>query len=137
MSASPANDTVDVTLPLRARHASVLRTIAATLGADVGFSVDEIDDLRLGLSEVFTILVDGAGTDDDRVTVRFRLDDDAVTVTAEPAIGSGQPVEIDPLAASILDSVLDGFEITADGITLVKRATERRIRSVASSSDDR
>jgi serine/threonine-protein kinase RsbW len=137
MSAPPENDTVDVTLPLRARHASVLRTIAATLGADIGFSVDEIDDLRLGLSEVFTILVDAADTDAARVTVRFRLDDDALAVVAEPAGAAGRPVEIDPLAGSILDSVLDDFEVTADGVRLVKRATERRVGSVASPSDDR
>lgn len=136
MSSSPENDTVDVSVPLRPRHASVLRTIAATLGADAGFSIDEIDDLRLGISEVFTILVDGAGAD-ARVTVRFHVETDAVTVTAAPDGSDGRPVEIDPLAGSILDSVLDGFEITADGIVLVKRASERAARSAAATADDR
>ncbi len=93
MSTSPEYDTVDVSVPLRPRHASVLRTIAATLGADAGFSIDEIDDLRLGISEVFTILVDGAGAD-ARVTVRFHVDTDAVTVTAAPAGGDSRPGDV-------------------------------------------
>ena len=49
---------VDVTVPLRAEFASIVRLIAASLGADAGFTVDDIDDLRLALSEVFSSLVD-------------------------------------------------------------------------------
>ena len=64
---------VDVTVPLRPEFASIVRLIAASLGADAGFSVDDIDDLRLALSEVFAALVDGdRSRPDSRVTIALR-----------------------------------------------------------------
>ena len=49
---------VDIDLPLSPRHASTVRAVAASVGADVGLSVDQIDDLRLGVNEAIAILTD-------------------------------------------------------------------------------
>ena len=51
---------VDVTVPLRPEYASIVRLVTASLGADAGFTVDDIDDLRLAMSEVFSALVDAS-----------------------------------------------------------------------------
>ena len=51
-------------MPFRTEFAATLRTVVAAVGSDAGFSVDELDDVRLALSEVFSVLVDadcGAG----------------------------------------------------------------------------
>ena len=51
-------DHFEVIVPLRTRYASTVRMIAASLGAEAGFTVDEIDDLRLALDEVFSLLAE-------------------------------------------------------------------------------
>jgi hypothetical protein len=116
---------IDVVLPLRNEFAATLRTVAASLGADAGFSVDEIDDLRLGLSEVFSVLVDdervaGPST---RVITSFhqRPGELAVTVGVPD---SDVEVELDDLAANILGSVLDHFAVEPGRVVLMKRAAE-------------
>jgi serine/threonine-protein kinase RsbW len=118
---STDDDHFDVIVPLRTRYASTVRMIAASLGAEAGFTVDEIDDLRLALDEVFSLLAErhvGA-----RVRTRFRLD--GHQLVAVLTLESGQvDVEPDELAANILRSVVDGFEFTASGVTLTKRASE-------------
>lgn len=108
-------------MPLSTRYASTLRMIAASLGADAGFTVDEIDDLRLALDEVFSMLADGH--EGGRVRTIFRLDERELT--ADLALESG-PIEVAPdeLAANILRSVVDHFEFSPESVTLTKRASE-------------
>jgi anti-sigma regulatory factor (Ser/Thr protein kinase) len=121
-SPTPFDDEqIDVVLPLRTRYAATLRVIAAALGADAGFSVDEIDDLRLGLNEVFALLADGDGS--GRVRTTFRLEPGQVTARLAPEDG---PVDVRPddLALTILRSVVDEFSFDTDGVVLVKRAVE-------------
>jgi hypothetical protein len=115
------NDHFEVITPLQTRYASTIRMIAASLGADAGFTVDEIDDVRLGLDEVFSMLAERhAG---DRVRTSFRLDGNELI--ARLTLESG-PVDVEPdeLATNILRSVVDRCEFTPDGVTLVKRASE-------------
>lgn len=118
---SADDDHFDVIVPLRTRYASTIRMIAASLGAEAGFTVDEIDDLRLALDEVFSLLAERHVG--DRVRTRFRLD--GHQLVAALTLESGQiDVEPDELAANILRSVVDGFEFTSGGVTLTKRASE-------------
>lgn len=119
------NDIIEVSLPLRPAFASMLRVIVASLGADADFSVDEIDDFKLGMSEVFTLLADDAAVD-SRCSARFRVEPVGISVIMNRVGGSsgGVRIELDPLAASILGSVVDEFTIDDDGIRLVKRPTE-------------
>ncbi|MEP4648780.1 MAG: hypothetical protein ABJ314_01240, partial [Ilumatobacter sp.] len=53
-------DTIDIAVPLRDEHAATLRLIVASLGSENGLSIDEIDDVKLAVSEVFTLLTDDA-----------------------------------------------------------------------------
>jgi serine/threonine-protein kinase RsbW len=118
------DDVIEVSLPLRPAFASMLRVVVASLGADADFTVDEIDDFKLGVSEVFTMLAD---LDDDpgRCSARFKVEEVGISVTMG-RVGSagGAKVGLDPLAATILSSVVDDVEIDDVGIRLVKRATE-------------
>jgi serine/threonine-protein kinase RsbW len=122
-----ADDVIEVSLPLRPAFASMLRVVVASLGADAEFTVDEIDDLKLGVSEVFTMLaeLDGGG----RCSARFEVEDDGISVTIDRvgSATSGARVELDPLAVTILASVVDDAVIDDTGIRLVKRASETSV----------
>ena len=123
-SSSGSVDRIDVSFPLRTAHVATLRVVAASLGADAGFSIDEIDDIRLGLSEVLAGLAENGSTGEaDRVTASFAVRPGELEVVVRPERFTGS-VEFDDLAAGILRSVVDSCEISADGVTLIKRATE-------------
>ena len=117
-----APDRIDVTVPLRTEFAATLRTVAAAVGSDAGFSVDELDDVRLALSEVFSVLVDvdgGVG----RARVAFSPTPGELTVVIG-SDGDDLGIELDDLAANILASVTDGYSIGADGVTFSKRSRD-------------
>lgn len=115
---------VELSVPLRAEHAATVRTVAASLGADAGFSVDELDDIRLALSEVFSALADDAeNAPGSRAQVSFALDADAIRIEVRTE-RDATAIDLDELALGILHSVTDEFEVRSDAIAFAKRATE-------------
>lgn len=129
MSESPRTDSsspdqIEIIVPLRSMYLSTVRTVAASLGADAGFSIDEIDDVRLGIGEVLAAMIEGAGDDrGQRVTAAFAVDAGEITVELHVVDGDTE-VELDDLATGILASVVDRWEVLDTGVVLVKRATE-------------
>lgn len=122
----PSSDvgTVELTVPLVAQYASTVRTVAAALGADAGFSVDELDDIRLSLSEVFSALVDDAeAAATARASVSFSIGVGMVRVEVRTDRDANS-IDLDDLALGILRSVTDHLEVTSTTVAFVKHATE-------------
>ncbi len=116
------DDGVDVIVPLNPRFASMLRTVTASFGADTGFSIDEIDDFKLALTEAFSMLIVGHGG--NRARASFAVTAAAMSVRLSLESGDDLDVEPDELALAILRAVVDSYEIGNVAITLTKRATE-------------
>ncbi len=118
---------VDLDLPLLRRPAATVRTVAASLAADAGFSVDAIDDLRVGVNEAVSVLsdVDPDADGAERLLVRFRLERGRVAVELRRT-GVDAPLtggDLDDLATRILKAVVDEFGIDDDGVfRVVKHA---------------
>ena len=115
-------DRIEITVPLRVEFASTLRTLIAAIGSDAGFSVDELDDLRLALSEVFSVLAETAPID-GRARMSCSLAHGELSVTVAPDM-PGVSIVLDDLATSILESVTDAVTVGADAVTFSKRSAE-------------
>ncbi len=123
---------VDVSVPLRTEFASIVRLVAASLGADAGFDVDDIDDLRLAMSEVFSSLVDAApGSDTMRAVITFDTAGTGLVVTLARTGSSGVGVdslddfELDELATAIIRVAVDEFDVVDGAVRLVKHRAEQ------------
>lgn len=119
---SDKNDIVDVIVPLVPRYAATLRTMAASFGVDIGFSIDEIDDFKLAITEAFSML--GVRHGSVRTVVSFAIANS--TLSVQLALESGDKISVEPdeLALAILRAVVDSYEVGNTTITLSKRATE-------------
>src|SRR5690606_38077283 len=116
------------------RHASTVRVVAATLGADAGFHVDEIDDLRLAVDEAVAAVVaaGGAASDGDRpdgdpdgggrLVLQFEAEQGAVTirVSRTPTVPITRD-DVDNLALRIIEAVADRFDVADGALLLTKR----------------
>jgi anti-sigma regulatory factor (Ser/Thr protein kinase) len=125
---SESVEVVELDLPLAHRHASTVRVVAASLGADAGLTIDEIEDLRLGVNEAVSVLADVDATSGARLRVRFEILGHGMTVIARRS-GVEQALsldDIDGLAARILRAVVDEFRVDDDGaFVVVKNALAR------------
>jgi serine/threonine-protein kinase RsbW len=120
----PGGDAIDVDVPLRTDYAATIRLLVASLGADVGFSIDEIDDLKLAVSEVFTQMVEADDHDGTRrAHLRLTIGESSLGMHLS-AGADAPPLALDPLSTAILSSVVDAHTVATDGVRLVKRVTE-------------
>jgi len=76
---APAAETVEVTIPPKPEFLSVARLTAATVAARQSFTYDEIEDLKIAVSEAATalMLADTAG---HPLTLRFAMEADALVI---------------------------------------------------------
>ncbi|MFN8023430.1 MAG: hypothetical protein U0Q03_18020 [Acidimicrobiales bacterium] len=115
-------DRYELVLPGRARSLGPLRVFVAAVAADVGCSVDEIDDLRLGVSEALSLLVDVAVPPPVvRLTLEVERRVLRLTLTSEPATDGRTP---DELALAVLSSVVDRHRVDRTMVELEKTARE-------------
>ena len=77
---SSAGELITLDFPLTARHASTVRVVAASLAADCGFNIDEIDDLRLGINEAVSIMTDVDAPAQARLLVEFEVRHSTIAV---------------------------------------------------------
>ncbi len=133
-STERARDSVVLSVPASPRHAATARVVAASLAADLGFDVDEIDDLRLGINEAVAVLADDdtdAASFDrsgDRLEIEFRAVLEPVArldVTVHRPGASARPA-LDELAERVLAAVVDQHEHLGDAVRLSKSSRGRR-----------
>jgi serine/threonine-protein kinase RsbW len=112
---------IEVDIPLDTKFASTVRAVAAAVTADLGFSVDEIDDLRLAVNEAVSVLADVEG--DGRLRIGFEFDAGTVTVRcSRSGVDDDLGVDdVDVLARRILDAVVDEYSVSDGVFTIVKR----------------
>lgn len=101
--------------PATRGYLRISRINATTLGADLGFDVDQLDDLRLAVDEAVNWLVSGAG-DTGEVLMDLASTASGLTFVAtltEPASG---PADVDDLVHAVLGATVDEYQIgVSDG----------------------
>lgn len=118
-----------LTAPAERTSVRLARILAAGVAADAGLSIDDTEDLRIAVSELVALLVDGAEVPGQSIVVRYSRAAGQVVVDGErPANGAddGANAAVDDLALEILRVVVDdhSFDADAEGrrFHLVKRA---------------
>jgi hypothetical protein len=122
---------VHLTLPAEAGSVRLARLVAAGVAADAGLSIDDAEDLRIAVSELVALLVEGSDDPSRSATVTYERSPGQVVVTGEvslAAAGASETPEAptDDLALEILRVVVDEHRFEVDGgnrrFHLVKRA---------------
>lgn len=122
-----AQHPVRLTLPAEPSSVRLARLVAAGVAADAGLSIDDTEDLRIAVSELVALLIEGASADAPDVVVAYRRVPGEVQVSGESVVVPGPDgVVDDDLAFGIVEVVVDSHEFSVDGDTrrfqLVKRA---------------
>ena len=98
---------IKLTVPALVTYSRVARLAVTGLASRMGFSYDEIEDLRIAIGEVCGLLLDNG---EGRLIFRCVLTDDALEVEATRSPVGEPPVTSD-LSRQILAAVVDVAEI--------------------------
>jgi hypothetical protein len=107
------------------------RILAAGVAADAGLSIDDTEDLRIAVSELVALLVDGLDDSDLSIEVDYTRDVGEVVIEGRRPAVAGHPdvADVDDLALEILRVVVDDHSFDADAsgrrFRLVKRTRAR------------
>jgi anti-sigma regulatory factor (Ser/Thr protein kinase) len=115
---------VRLSLPASSRYLAAARVVAASLGAESGLSIDDLEDLRLGVNELVSLLVE-SGSPADRVELEFETDGSSITVRGQRSGEGGGLLAVDELTTRIVEAVADHHEIDGTSFSLTKASSIR------------
>ena len=117
----PKNDEIRLSLPASPEYARIVRLTAAGLASRLGFTYDEVEDLRIAVGEACSHLL-GVDGKDGTLLVTYILDADLITIEAVGDFGAVVASEPSAdLSTQILEAVVDEHVLEQDRVRLVKR----------------
>ncbi len=109
-------DTVSVKIPASPEYLQVVRLIAAGLASRLKFTIDDIEDLKIGVDELATYLI---GTDgrDGTLDITFTIVDNRIEISGTGSLAPGRKVRssLTEFSRQILDTVADEATLLQDG----------------------
>ena len=99
---------VSIKIPASPEYIGVIRLVAAGLAARLRFTIDEIEDLKIGVDELCAYLTGSQGREGD-LQITFTITDDRIEIKGEGLLSPGQKVrtELTDFSRMILDTVVD------------------------------
>lgn len=120
-------ESVRLTIPAVSDYVRVARLAMSGIASRLGFTYDDIEDLRIVVDEVCSELVDDDSTGTVTVAYRVRPDSIEAEFEGEPAAktgGSGNGIAVD-VSGEVIRALVDEYERVVDGATVRARVHKR------------
>jgi anti-sigma regulatory factor (Ser/Thr protein kinase) len=118
-----ADGPVILQLPAHTSLLRVARVAAASLAAELPFTVQDIEDLRIAVDEMAAAAIEGCEPE-TVLRLTMRISDDHLEVEGLVEAAGPMP-SLHPVAADLLTLVAPGFEVGGDGVDRTFRFTKR------------
>jgi serine/threonine-protein kinase RsbW len=114
MQSTLHGEAVRLSLPASPDFVRIVRLAASGIATNLGFDVDELDDLRVAVGELVNLTLEVCTP--ETLEVLFTIDGKELRVEGSAPAAEDRVVELDTLTRQILDAFLDGYAIEiADG----------------------
>lgn len=107
-------DTISLTIPPKTLYLKSMRLLAASLASDMGFDIEEVEDIRVVVSEAINYKMS-----DEDIKINFYIKENLIKVEV---IGKDREIEEENLKIKqiILEQLADRVEVVEDKIILTK-----------------
>lgn len=105
------------------RMLRLARVTAASMAAELPFTVQDIEDLRVAVDELAAAIIEGCDAD-GHLLLTFESDEQGLTVRGRVA-GAGAVPELHPVASDLLSLLAHDHELTTEGDDRVFRFTKQ------------
>ncbi|MDQ1481232.1 MAG: serine/threonine-protein kinase RsbW [Actinomycetota bacterium] len=114
MQSTLHGEAVRLSLPASPDFVRIVRLAASGIATNLGFDVDELDDLRVAVGELVNLTLEVCTP--ETLEVLFTIEGKELRVEGSAPAAEDRVVELDTLTRQILDAFLDGYAIEiADG----------------------
>ena len=115
---SSDTEKIELVLPFKAEYVSVARLTVSGVSSRIGFDIEAIEDIKVALSEVCNKLVTRGSVSAKCFRIIFNIRKDGLDISfdsEDKSLGSIFRKENDELGISIIEALMDNFELSADG----------------------
>jgi serine/threonine-protein kinase RsbW len=117
---------ISMVVPAESRFVSTLRVTAASLAAELDFSIDEVEELQMGANELVVLLSELAQDHNvDTLSLTYLVGEDSIELRGNVAAETGDVSLLDDISRQILDAVVDEYSFTGNTAQLIKRRVAR------------
>ncbi len=121
---------VRLVVPAAAEYLRLVRLTAAGMASRLGFTFDEVEDLRIAVDELCFHLLGEVSDDEPSDGTRtmdlvYSAGADSITITGRTGLSGGIP-EPSELSEQILDALVDEHEVSGMNGTLMFRLKKQR-----------
>jgi serine/threonine-protein kinase RsbW len=109
MQSTLHGEAVRLSLPASPDFVRIVRLAASGIATNLGFDVDELDDLRVAVGELVNLTLEVCKP--ETLDVLFTIDGKELRVEGSAPAAEDRVVELDTLTRQILDAFLDGYAI--------------------------
>jgi len=109
MQATLRGEVVRLSLPALPDYVRIVRLAASGIATNLGFDVDELDDLRVAVGELVNLTLEVCKP--ETLEVLFTVDGNQLRIQGTAPAADGRVIELDSLTRQILDAFLDGYTI--------------------------
>lgn len=103
---------VNLSIPKKSEFMSTIRLTTSALSNINGFNVDEIEDLKVVISEVCTFFINNVKNNTDPLSICYELNDNDLTVEVSD-LNSGEIMQKDrtssEMCVMIIESLTDSY----------------------------
>ena len=121
---------VRLVVPAAPEYLRLVRLTAAGLASRLGFTFDEVEDLRIAVDELCFQLLgevngDGGSIEPRTMDLVYSAGDDSITITGRTGMSGDVPAPSD-LSEQILDALVDEHEVSGgDGMITFRLRKQR------------
>ena len=111
-------DTVTIRIPASPEYVQIVRLVASGLASRLRFTIEDIEDLKIGVDELCAYLTGTQGRE-GTMSVSFRVDGDRIAIEGSGHFAPGQRIRADltEFSRMILDTVADSANLEQqDGV---------------------
>ena len=120
----PREDAVRLSMPAALEYVRIVRLTGSGVASRLGFDIEEIENLRVALDELASLVIDFATEGELEIT--FFTTETELRIVGRAPIAEGVEVGVEELTAQILKAVIDDYELqTADGYVCFSCVTRR------------
>jgi hypothetical protein len=107
-----STDTVRVRIPASPVYLRVVRLVVADLASRLGFTIDEIEDLKIGVDELVAYMTGSQGRE-GTLEIEFSVDQERIEINGKGHFlpGSRVRTELTDFSRTILETVTDSASL--------------------------
>lgn len=116
-----ACDNVTLILTAKGEYVSTARLTASSVANRIGFNIDEVEDIKVAVSEVCNIILSNSVNETNQFRISFNIRDNSLEVAFS---GDKEPIDFsesikNEYALYIMKAIMDSVELSEDKQSIV------------------